>query len=198
VRKLSGPIAEAVRRLGISSPQAREAIDAFSRRAVARTVRRSEPLSIGKTQGRLAKALRKGSALTKKASDDTTGADGTYSDDSYVGQERGAPTRVHVPMPRKGMKLMQERRKSAAVHNPESPEEGRLGPDRQMAGPPALKSMSTLVNPEMSTYQVVNTMGRLEMSREEKAAYLGKAGFQPQAISAILAQVDGYTESSEV
>jgi len=64
-------------------------------------------------------------------------------------------------------------------------------------GAAELRTGRTIVSPEDPEHRTVDVMSRMEMSREEKAGYLAKARFKPQAISAILAQVDRYTETSE-
>jgi hypothetical protein len=134
----------------------------------------------------------------KKAEDPTDSGGGDhYVDDTYTGQASGPPTRVFKQKPIEALRL-RARRKMAGNYQPESPEEGRLGPDRQLTAPPDLATTATIVNPGMPTYDVVRTMTRMDMGRDDKAVYLSKAGFLPQAISAILAQVDGYTETSEV
>jgi len=99
-----------------------------------------------------------------------------------------APTRVFSQKARKtvGPGAL---RKQGSIPDPEDPEDGR-NLSRDAFGPYALPSTGTIVSPEMDTHEIVDKLGRMEMSRDEKAGYLGKAGFQPRAISAILAQVD--------
>jgi len=64
-------------------------------------------------------------------------------------------------------------------------------------GAAELKKRNLLVSPEEPEWRIVQVMSRMSMSRDEKAVYLARAGFKPQAISAILAQVDRYTEENE-
>jgi hypothetical protein len=136
--------------------------------------------------------------FAKKAHEETgDGSADFYSDDSYTGSEGKAPASIPSQKPRKALFLQRSRRKVAAAPNPEDPEDGRLL-DQAAVGPMVLAKSSTIVDPSMTTHEVVVKMSRLDMSRDEKAGYLQRAGFLPQAISAILAQVDRYTDASEV
>lgn len=60
-----------------------------------------------------------------------------------------------------------------------------------------LRGSQVIVSPEDPEWRTVEQVARLSMSRDEKAEYMARGGFGPQAISAILAQVDRYTETSE-